>query len=53
MGGLLEGWHPVVLLLVVLIVYGPGKLAEVAGQLGRGVREFREAVDDKGPDRPA
>ena len=41
MGGLLEGWHPIVLIAIALIVFGPGKLPEVMAQLGRGVREFR------------
>lgn len=53
MGGLFEGWHPVVILVIVLIVFGPGKLGEVAGQLGKGVREFRDGLDGKDPDAPA
>ena len=44
-GGLFEGWHPAVLLVIALIVFGPGKLPEVFGQVGRGVREFREQMD--------
>ncbi len=42
LGGLFEGWHPIVLIAIALIVFGPGKLPEVFGQVGRGVREFRE-----------
>ena len=34
--------HPIVLLAIVLIMFGPGKLTETMGQLGKGVREFRE-----------
>lgn len=45
MGGLFEGWHPIVLIAIALIVFGPGKLPEVFGQLGRGVRAFREEMD--------
>jgi sec-independent protein translocase protein TatA len=44
-GGLLEGWHPIVLLVIALIVFGPGKLPEVFGQAGRGIREFRQQMD--------
>ena len=47
MGGLLEGWHPIILLLIALIVFGPGKLPEVFGQMGRGVREFRAEIEAK------
>jgi len=45
MGGLFEGWHPVVILVVVLIFFGPERLGEIAGQLGKSVREFRQGLD--------
>jgi len=45
MGGLFEGWHPVVILLVVLFIFGPERLGDIAGQLGKSVREFREGVE--------
>lgn len=43
------GFHPlwiVVLLIVVLIVFGPGKLPELGGALGRGIREFRKTTSE-------
>lgn len=36
-------WYLVILLVIVLIIWGPGKLGEVGGSLGRGVKEFRKA----------
>ena len=33
------------LLVIVLIVFGAGKLPDVFGQLGRGVRSFREEAN--------
>lgn len=42
------------LLVIVLIVFGAGKLPDVFGQLGRGVRSFRdEANNDKPASAPA
>lgn len=42
------------LLVIVLIVFGAGKLPDVFGQLGRGVRSFRdEANSDKPASAPA
>jgi sec-independent protein translocase protein TatA len=32
------------ILLIVLIVFGVGKLPQVGGALGRGIREFRQSV---------
>ncbi len=38
------------ILAVVLIVFGAGKLPDVLGQLGRGVRSFR---DESSTEKPA
>jgi sec-independent protein translocase protein TatA len=44
------------ILLIVLIVFGVGKLPQVGGVIGRGIREFRKAqrgdydeADEKSP----
>jgi TatA/E family protein of Tat protein translocase len=36
----------VVILVIALIVFGPGKLTEISGTLGRSVREFRRAASE-------
>lgn len=36
-------WELVLILVVMLIVFGPGKLPEVAQSLGKAMREFRKA----------
>jgi sec-independent protein translocase protein TatA len=38
--------HLVVVLLIALIVLGPGKLPEVGAALGKSIREFRRAATD-------
>ena len=53
MGGLFEGWHPIVILLVALLVFGSDRLPEIAAQLGKSVRAFRDGVSVEEPDRPA
>jgi TatA/E family protein of Tat protein translocase len=43
------GFHPIyllVLLVVVLIIFGPGKLPELGSAVGRAMRQFREATSD-------
>jgi len=37
-----------IILLIVLIIFGAGKLPEIGEGLGRGIRNFRKAV--KAPD---
>lgn len=34
------------ILVVVLIIFGVGRLPEVGGALGRSIREFRSAASD-------
>ncbi len=38
------GWPEMILIVgLVLIVFGAGKLPQVGAQLGKGIREFRRA----------
>ena len=37
----------ILILAIVLIVFGAGKLPDVMSQLGRGVREFRDSASGK------
>ena len=41
----LGGPELIFLLIIVLIVFGAGKLPDVFGQLGKGVRTFREEAE--------
>jgi sec-independent protein translocase protein TatA len=36
----------IIIAIIALVIFGPGKLPEVAQSLGRGVREFRKAATD-------
>ena len=36
----------ILILIIALVVLGPGKLPDVASSLGRSVREFRKAATD-------
>ncbi len=44
MEGLLQPTHLFFILLIVLIIFGPGKLPELGKGLGKGIREFKEAM---------
>ena len=42
------GWQELLLiLLIVIIIFGAGKLPEIGGALGRGIKEFRQATRDE------
>ena len=42
--GIFQPTHLVLILVVVLIIFGPGKLPEVGKAVGKTVREFRKAT---------
>ena len=44
--GLFQPMHLIIILVIVLIVFGAGKLADVGGALGKSVKEFKESTSD-------
>ena len=42
----LSFWHILIVLAVVLIVFGAGKLPNVMGDLGKGIRSFKSGLND-------
>jgi sec-independent protein translocase protein TatA len=44
----------IVILVIALIIFGPGKLPEVGGMIGKALRDFRKALDtsEKKQDMP-
>lgn len=38
-------WEIVLILVIVLIIFGAGKLPEVADSLGKGVKSFKNAIN--------
>jgi sec-independent protein translocase protein TatA len=51
MFGIGHSWIVILILLViVLIIFGPGKLGQVGGALGKSIREFRKS--SSGSDEP-
>jgi sec-independent protein translocase protein TatA len=52
MEGLLQPTHLFFILLIVLIIFGPGKLPDLGRGLGKGIKEFKDAIKG-GMDKPA
>jgi sec-independent protein translocase protein TatA len=56
MPGWIGPWEIAILLVVVLLVFGPKRLPEMGKSLGRGMREFKSSIsgkDDEPRDEPA
>ena len=49
--GVLQPWHVIVILVIVLVIFGPGKLPMLGKAVGDTVRDFKKAVGDE-PAKP-
>jgi len=51
--GWIGPWELVILLLVVLLVFGPKRLPEMGRSLGKSMREFKDSISgkDEAPER--
>ena len=42
--GLLQPTHLIIILIIVLIIFGPGKLPEVGSTIGKAIRGFKKSM---------
>jgi sec-independent protein translocase protein TatA len=50
MPGWISPWELLILLVVVLLVFGPKRLPEMGRSLGKGLREFKDSISGKDDD---
>jgi sec-independent protein translocase protein TatA len=39
-----------IVMIIVLLLFGPGRIGKIAGELGQGIRKFKEGLDGKKSD---
>jgi sec-independent protein translocase protein TatA len=49
--GLFQPMHLLLVIVIALVVFGPGKLPQIGAGLGRSIREFKKALS--GLDKPS
>jgi sec-independent protein translocase protein TatA len=49
--GLFQPMHLILILIIALVVFGPGKLPELGKGLGKSIREFKKALAEDETDR--
>jgi len=42
----------VIILVIVIAIFGVGKLPQVGGAIGKAIREFKESVEIEGDEMP-
>jgi len=43
----LGGLEIIVVLVVVLLIFGPGRISKVAGEMGKGIKAFKDGITGK------
>ena len=47
----LGNWEIVIVLVIVLLVFGPGRITKVASEMGKGIKAFKDGLnEDKSED---
>jgi sec-independent protein translocase protein TatA len=47
-----RGWELIIILFIIVLLFGPGRLSKIAGEFGRGIREFREGLQEGQKEEP-
>lgn len=42
-----SGWELLIILMIVLLLFGPGRIGKVAGELAKGIKAFRDGIGGK------
>ncbi len=38
------GWEWIIVLLIVLLLFGPGRISKMTGELGKSIKSFRDGL---------
>lgn len=42
----------IIVLVIVLLLFGPGRIAKIAGELGKGIRSFKDGIGSEPEEEP-
>lgn len=45
--GLPRGSEWIIILVIVILIFGPGRIGKIASELGRSIKSFRESLGNK------
>jgi sec-independent protein translocase protein TatA len=37
----------IIILIIVILIFGPGRIGKIAGEIGRSIKSFREGIGNK------
>ena len=51
--GSLSIWHWIIVIAVVLLLFGRGKISELMGDVAQGIKAFKKGMKDDEAEKPA
>ncbi|BBB49640.1 twin-arginine translocase TatA/TatE family subunit [Pelolinea submarina] len=39
-------WEIIIVLVIVLLVFGPGRITKVASEMGKGIKAFKDGLNE-------
>ena len=42
----------IIILVIIILLFGPGRIGKIAGELGKGIKNFREGIGSKEDEKP-
>ena len=49
----LGGWEWIIILVIVLLLFGPGRIGKISGELGKSIKAFRDGLSGNDEEKEA
>ena len=49
----LGGWEWIIVLVIVLLLFGPGRIGKISGEIGKSIKAFRDGLSGDGDENQA
>lgn len=46
-------WHWVIVLIIVIVLFGRGRVSEIMGDFGKGIKSFKQGLNEDDGAKPA
>jgi sec-independent protein translocase protein TatA len=40
------GWEIIIVLIIILLLFGPGRISKVAGEMGKSIKAFKDGLSE-------
>jgi sec-independent protein translocase protein TatA len=47
------GWEWIIILVIVLLLFGPGRIGKISGEIGKSIKAFRDGLSGDKEEDPA